>query len=163
MRALYRGCILQAAITEARGTNLMLVDGELVDQGGAISRFDRLLISVTELEPIEFNSELEEQLYQEATSYSETTLETERISRAKRWLVRFKRPDLPKTAKNVTFQAYGYEPFTGQRLHELVEVGEDYAITQGVNQPSALKLVYEVRGRQFVKTLEITSVEEAEA
>jgi hypothetical protein len=163
MRALYRGCILQAAITEARGTNLMLVDGELVDQGGAISRFDRLLISVTELEPIEFNSELEEQLYQEATSYSETTLETERISRAKRWLVRFKRPDLPKTAKNPSFQAYGYDPFTGQHLHELIEVDEDYVITRGVNQPSSLKLVYEVRGRRFTKTLQIISIEEVEA
>jgi hypothetical protein len=162
MRALYRGNLLEAEIAEARGMNLVLTSGKLIDQGGATSRFDRLLISVRELEPIEFSDELEEQLYQEAMSYSEPTLETERISRAKRWLIRFKRPDLPKTAKNVAFQAYGYDPFTGQRLHELIEVGEGYVITRGINQPSALKLVYEVRGRQFVKTLEITSVEEVE-
>ena len=163
MRALYRGNLLEAEITEARGTNLILANGKLIDQGGATSRFDRLLIPVKELEPIEFSDELEEQLYQEATSYSEPALETERISRAKRWLVRFKRPDLPKTAKNPSFQAYGYDPFTGQHLHELIEVGEDYVITRGVNQPSSLKLVYEVRGRRFTKTLQIISIEEVEA
>ena len=161
MKALMRNHILQAEIIEVRGPNLLLTNGYLVDQSGATSRFDRLLISARELEPIEFTDESEEQLYQEAASYNETPLLTERERHLRRFRINFKKLTLPRTSQIIEYQVYEMDPFTPskEKLQEVVEVGDDYLITKGANDPVKAFVIYAVKSKPYRKSLDIVSIE----
>jgi len=146
MRALYKGNLLKAQVAEARGPNLLLVNGILIDPGGAVSVFDRLLIAAADLEVIEFESESEEIMFNQAHEYVEA-VSTKQVSTAEKYYeIIFKRPDLPTRARAVDYKVYEYDPFSGEKLQRVIEVGRDYLITQGVNEPRKVCITYEIPG-----------------
>jgi len=159
MKALYRNHILEATISEARGPNLLLIDGSLVDQGGAISVFSYLLIPAKELEILEVN-DLENELVQQALNYQEPPpSKPEAIRRI--FKVYFKKTDLPKTSEIVEYQVFEMNPFTPskEKAQEVLEAGDGYLITRGFNDPIKAVIIYAVRRKPYKKNLEITGFE----
>jgi hypothetical protein len=159
MKALYRNHILQAEITEVRGPNLLLTNGSLTDQAGAISIFSRLLILAREIEILEA-TDSENDLIAQALNYQEPAPPS-RPESLRTFKVYFKKPELPRTSQIIEYQVFEMNPFTPskERTQEVIEVGEDYLITKGANEPVKALVIYAVRGRPYRKNLEIVSIE----
>jgi len=163
MWALYKGTLLlRARILEARGPNLILVNGCQIDQSGAVSTFERLLIPIRDLEPIEFEDAVEEGLFNEARAYIEPVLTREVPGVERNYKIFFRRPSLPKIARLVELGVYEFDPFTNAlKPQRVMEVGEDFVVSRGVNRPHMLRATYDVSGRPFTMTLEVIRSEEA--
>ena len=159
MKALYRNHILQAEIAEGRGQNLLLTNGSLTDQAGAISIFSRLLVPAREIEILEA-TDSENELIAQALNYQEPAPPS-RPESLRTFKVHFKKPELPRTSQIIEYQVYELHPFTPskEKSQEVIEVGEDYLITRGLNEPVKAFVIYAVRGKPYKKNLEIVSVE----
>jgi hypothetical protein len=160
MKALMRNHILQAEIAEVRGPNLLLTNGSLTDQAGAISIFSRLLVPAREVEILEA-TDSENELIAQALNYQEPAPPSRPESLRRTFNVYFKKPELPRTSQIIEYQVYELHPFTPykEKSQEVIEVGEDYLITKGANEPIKALVIYAVRGRPYKKNLDIVSVE----
>jgi len=162
MKALYKNHILEAQILEVRGPNLLLTEGSLTDQGGAVSVFSQLLLPARDLEILEA-SDKENELIEQALSYQEPTPPKPEITK-RTFKIYFKKTDLPKTSEIVEYQVFEMNPFTPskEKAQEVLEAGDGYLITRGFNDPIKAVIIYAVRRKPYKKNLGILNVEEIE-
>ena len=152
MRILYGNQLIDFGLVEPHGPgHIKLRYGHGLDQSGASTYFDSLILRAGEFEVLEASrSELE--ILERAMREAKPTPKPRSKLEVRFWRVDFESPRLPKGSRRVGYVILYRDPFTGRESETFIMKGgvhNGYLYCKAPYAPSRLFIKFRIKGKEF--------------